>query len=65
MKMYIWRGVDEDINIFLTLALVGGGWLVSLPGHFTPREKAPVPIEQQAGWSPKPAWEKIFYPNRT
>jgi hypothetical protein len=26
---------------FLTSALVGGGWSASLPGRFTPRERAP------------------------
>jgi hypothetical protein len=38
MKAY-W-GVDVQIHIFLTLALVGGEWSASRPGRFTPGEKA-------------------------
>ena len=26
------------------------------PGHFTPRERGPVPIEQEAGWALEPVW---------
>jgi hypothetical protein len=39
MKMYV--GVDVQIRVFLTLALIRGEWWSSLPGHFTPREWAP------------------------
>jgi hypothetical protein len=39
MKAY--GGVDAYIHIFLTSALVGGEWLASLHGRFTPGEKAP------------------------
>jgi hypothetical protein len=39
MKAY--RGVDVEIHIFLTLALVGGEWSASRPGSFTPEERAP------------------------
>jgi hypothetical protein len=42
MKAY--GGVDVQINIFMTLALVGGERLASHPGRFTPGERAPVPI---------------------
>jgi hypothetical protein len=38
MKAY--RGVDIEINISLTSALVGGDWSASRPGHFTPGERA-------------------------
>jgi hypothetical protein len=34
-------GVDVQIQIFLTSALVGGEWSTSRPGHFTPREIGP------------------------
>jgi hypothetical protein len=34
MKTY--GGVDVQIHIFLTSALVGGEWSVSRPGRFTP-----------------------------
>jgi hypothetical protein len=34
MKEY--GGVDVEIHIFLTSALVGGEWLASRPGRFTP-----------------------------
>jgi hypothetical protein len=39
MKPY--RGVDVKINIFLTSALVGGGWSASLPIPLYPLERAP------------------------
>jgi hypothetical protein len=32
----------------------GGERLVSRPGCFTPRERIPVPIRQEAGWAPEP-----------
>jgi hypothetical protein len=35
-------GVDVQIHVFLTSALVGGKWPASRPGRFTPAEKAPV-----------------------
>jgi hypothetical protein len=39
MKAY--GGVNIQIHIFLTSALAGGEWSVSLPCHFTPGERAP------------------------
>jgi hypothetical protein len=36
---------------FLTSALDGGEWSVSRLGHFTPGERAPVPIGEEAGWA--------------
>jgi hypothetical protein len=39
MKTY--GGVDVQIQVFLTWALVGGGWSASCPGRFTPGETAP------------------------
>jgi hypothetical protein len=39
MKAY--GGVDASIHIFLTSAIVGGYWSTSLPGRFTPGERAP------------------------
>jgi hypothetical protein len=41
---------------FLASALDGGEWLVSCPGRFTPDERAPVLIGEEAGWSPEPVW---------
>jgi hypothetical protein len=38
MKMY--GAVEISIYVFLTSALVGGEWSVSLPGRFTPGERA-------------------------
>jgi hypothetical protein len=39
MKMY--GGVDVEIHIFLTSALVGGEWSASRPARFTPVKRAP------------------------
>jgi hypothetical protein len=34
-----------------------GEWLASRPGRaLAPRKGPPVPIVQEAGWAPKPAW---------
>ena len=38
-----------------TSALKGGGWSTPRPGRFT-SGKDPVPIVQEAGWFPRPAW---------
>jgi hypothetical protein len=42
MKAY--GGVDVQIHIFLTSALVGGEWSASRSGRFTPGKELPVPI---------------------
>jgi hypothetical protein len=34
----------------------GMGWLAPRPGRFTPGERDPVPIVQEAGWAPGPVW---------
>jgi hypothetical protein len=47
MKGY--GGVDVQIHIFLTSALVGGEWSASRPGRFTPEERAPS-THQIGGW---------------
>jgi hypothetical protein len=39
MKAY--GRLDVQTHIFLTSALVGGGWSVLLSGRFTPGERAP------------------------
>jgi hypothetical protein len=39
MKTYV--GVDVQIHVFLTSALVGGGWSVTRPDRFTARERGP------------------------
>jgi hypothetical protein len=45
--MKVYGGVDVEIHIFLTSALVGGEWSASSPGRFTTGEKANGSIE---GW---------------
>jgi hypothetical protein len=47
MKAY--GGVDVQIHIFLTSALIGGEWPGSHPDFFTPRERAPG-IYWIGGW---------------
>jgi hypothetical protein len=42
---------------FLTLAVKGGGWSASHPGHALPPGKGPlVPIVQEAGCTPELVW---------
>jgi hypothetical protein len=57
MKAY--GGMDVQIHVFLTLALAGGEWSASWPGHFTLGEKAPVPAGQEVGWTPGPVWTML------
>jgi hypothetical protein len=52
MKTY--GGVDVWVHIFLTSTLDGGKWSASCPGKFTPKDKAPLPIGQEAAWAPEP-----------
>jgi hypothetical protein len=47
MKAY--GGVDLQIHIFLTSAVVGGEWSTLRPGRFSPRERAPG-IRWIGGW---------------
>ena len=45
-------------TLSLTSELDGSGCLTPRPGHFTPR-KEPVPIVQEAGWTPGPVWTGV------
>jgi hypothetical protein len=47
--MKVCGGVDVEIHIFLTLALVGGEWSASRPCRFTPGESA-LGIHWIGGW---------------
>jgi hypothetical protein len=48
MKTY--EGVDVEIHIFFTSALVGGEWSASRPGRFTPEERIPpYPLDRVGG----------------
>ena len=38
-------------------ALEGGEWSAARPGLTLPRGKDPVPILQEAGWTPGPVWK--------
>jgi hypothetical protein len=48
-------GLEVYLNSFSTSALEGGGWSAPRPSRFTPG-KDPVPIVQEAGWTPGPVW---------
>jgi hypothetical protein len=39
---------------FRTSALDGGEWSITPRPRFTPGERTPVPIVQEAGWAPDP-----------
>jgi hypothetical protein len=41
---------------FFTSALDTGQWSASRPGHFTPRQRNPVPLEPKAGWATGLVW---------
>ena len=43
-------------TLSLTSALDGGGWSTPRPGRFTPQEREPVPIVQEAGCAPGQVW---------
>ena len=45
------RGIALPFHDLCTVD--GGGWSAPRPGHFTPG-KDPVPIVQEAGWTPSP-----------
>jgi len=40
----------------LTLALDGGEWSASRPGHFIRGEEPQAFIGYEAGWDPEPVW---------
>jgi hypothetical protein len=66
-KIKTLRGVHVYMHIFLTSALVGGDWSASVPGHFTPRERAsPYPLYRRLGghlsWSGRHGENKILHP---
>jgi hypothetical protein len=63
--MNTYDGVDVQIHVFFTSALVGGEWTASRPCRSTPAERVIVPIEQETGKAPEPAWtirrSKFFF----
>jgi hypothetical protein len=48
MKAY--GGVDVQIHVFSTSALVGGEWSASCPGGFPPPREEPPDIHWIGGW---------------
>jgi hypothetical protein len=42
MKAYV--GVDVEIHVFLTSALIGGEWSALRPFRFNPGKQPPLPI---------------------
>jgi len=46
-------GVDLKLHALLISALDGDEWSVSSPGHFNARERSPIIIGWEAGWSPE------------
>jgi hypothetical protein len=47
--MKVYGGVDVQKDVFLTLALVGGEWLASRPGRFTPGKDPRYPLDRKLG----------------
>jgi hypothetical protein len=54
--MRAYGDVDVYSHIFSASALDRGKWLASRTGRFTHRERAPVPIGQDAQWTPEQVW---------
>jgi hypothetical protein len=55
--MKVYGGVDVQIYIYLTLALVGGEWSASHPWHFT---RPPVSIQWIGGRvDPRPSLDDV------
>jgi hypothetical protein len=49
---------------FSTSALDGGEWSASRPGRaLAPGKGPPVPIVQEAGWTPEPVWTQRLEKN--
>jgi hypothetical protein len=63
MKTYV--GVDVQIHIFLTLALVGGEWSASRPPGKSPRYPFYRRLGGPQSWSGQYGEVKIFYPTGT
>jgi hypothetical protein len=52
-------GGEEVQLLLLLLALDGGEWSASRPGHALPPWKGPpVPTGYEAGWAPEPVWKQ-------
>jgi hypothetical protein len=50
---------EEKLLLILNLAVDGGEWSASRLGRALPPGKGPpVPIIQEAGWSPEPVWTR-------
>ena len=41
-----WWHIEIKLHSFLTSALQGSEWLTAHPGHFTPQDRNPVPINR-------------------
>jgi hypothetical protein len=46
------------LHAFLTLALAGGEWSASCPGHFTPKEGRQYQLHRVAGCVPDLVWSE-------
>jgi hypothetical protein len=62
-------GVDVQIHIYLTSAVLRGEWSISRPGRFTPRKELPGPLARRLGGrqsrSGRRGEEKIINPTGT
>jgi hypothetical protein len=53
-------GLHIELHSSLTWELYGGEWSGSHPSHFSPGEKIPLPIEQEAGSVPELVWKNLL-----
>jgi hypothetical protein len=62
--MEAWGVGRYSSYLFMTLAVDGGEWSASRPGHTLLPGKGPlVPIVQEAGWAPEPVWTQRLQKN--
>jgi hypothetical protein len=57
----LWGEEVQLLLVYLTSALDGGEWSASRPGRaLAPGKGPPIPIGQEAGWTPEPVWTQVI-----
>jgi hypothetical protein len=59
----LWRHIEVQLHSFLISAVDGSGWLISLPGRFTPGKELDYPFSRRMGGPQKQSgrlWRREF-----